>query len=311
MKVTREREKDMQAKKTIDWSCKHDILIQNFDGTYTPMDEPYYDAEEIRPGVFKIMSSGDYHYVIKGETFGVAIDSGYGAGNLREYLEELVGMPVPYIINTHDHFDHTANNGYFEKAYMHPLAVPLATTPFASFAGIDFITDYERVPVEDGFVLDMGNKTLEIFYIPEHTKNGIAILDRADRILFTGDEFMAFGKPLRNATVEQFAGYTAKLLAHSAEYDMICGGGGVLDPHIIENYDAAAREILADPSVGKVEQGGPQGHGPAPMPAGPNGELVYHRQMPHFGDGGAGKMVEDAAKQLCYESHGVRIMYNA
>jgi glyoxylase-like metal-dependent hydrolase (beta-lactamase superfamily II) len=193
---------------------------------------------------------------------------------------------------------------------MHPKAIPLATTPFASFSGIDFITDYERVPVEEGFVMDLGNKTLEIFYIPDHTDNGIAILDRADRVLFTGDEFMAFGKPLRGVGVQEFFGYTEKLLAHKDEYDMICGGGGILDPHIIENYHDAAEEILEDPSVGKTQtqQGG---HGPAPMPPGPNGELVYHRQMPHFGDGGAGKMVEDASRQLCYESHGVKIMYGA
>ena len=119
-----------------------------------------------------------------GDDEAVSIDTGYGAGNLREYLQTLTDKPVRNVFNTHSHFDHTANNGYFEKAYMAPEAIPLATIPYRSFEGIDFIQDYERVPVDDGFVYDLGNRTLEVFKIPDHTRDGIALLDRKQRLLF-------------------------------------------------------------------------------------------------------------------------------
>ena len=104
--------------KQIDFSCKHHILIKNLDDTYSTMDEPYFRATQIAPGTWQILSSGDYSYLFEGENEAVSIDTGYGAGNLREFLQTLTDKPVRNVINTHNHFDHTANNGYFEKAYM-------------------------------------------------------------------------------------------------------------------------------------------------------------------------------------------------
>ena len=273
----------------IDFSCKHDILIQNKDGTYSHMDEPYFQAEQIAPGTWKILSSGDYSYLLEGENEAVSIDTGYGAGNLREFLQTLTSKPVKNVINTHHHFDHTANNGYFEKAYMGHNALPLATIPYASFEGIDFIQDYERVGVGEGFVYDLGGRTLEIFDIPDHTADGIAMLDRKERLLITGDEFMPMpmGKQLRRITVQTFYGYLCKLIAHRQEFDRLVCGGGVYDAKMLDEYYQCAKQIVeGDP--GEPYHGGKRG-GPPSMPPGPNGELVYDRMMPHPGDGGAGK----------------------
>lgn len=99
--------------KELDWSCKENILIKGFDGRLIPMSEPYFESRQIAPGTWQILSSGDYSYLLAGEGQGLLIDSGYGAGNIREYCEKLCGLPVPWIANTHEHFDHTANNCYF------------------------------------------------------------------------------------------------------------------------------------------------------------------------------------------------------
>ena len=37
-----------------DFSCKHDILIKNPDGSLLPMDEPFFESEEIAPKTWKI-----------------------------------------------------------------------------------------------------------------------------------------------------------------------------------------------------------------------------------------------------------------
>ena len=296
----------MEQKTEIDWSCKHNVLIRNPDGTYSRMDEPYFEAEQIVPGVWKILSSGDFSYCVAGEKMGVAIDTGYGAGNIRKYLEELTGVPVCHVINTHSHFDHTANNGYVEKAYMHPEAVGTATIPFESFDGVKFIQDYPRVGVEEGFIYDLGDKKLEIFHIPDHSRDGIAILDYADRVLFTGDEFMRFGKILNHATLREFYSYTEKLMAHAGEFDIVCAGGGVFDTSFISGFHQCAEHILAGnlgvPFDGDV-------HRPGALPDGPNGETVYDRMMPHFGDGGAGKMGQSEKTMYSKEYAGTKIVY--
>ena len=59
----------------------------------------------------------------------------------RTFLEEYE-KAVPWIANTHEHFDHTANNCYFDLVFLTEKAHERATTPFKSFQGIDFPKDY-------------------------------------------------------------------------------------------------------------------------------------------------------------------------
>lgn len=291
----------------IDFSCKHDILIRNPDGSYSHMDEPFFQAEEIAPNTWKILSSGDYSYLVVGENEGIAIDTGYGAGNIREYLQALTNKPVRNVINTHHHFDHSANNSYFEKAYMHPNAFEHATIPYASFAGINFPRDYEFVAVHEGDTYELGNRMLEFFCIPDHTPDGIAILDRKERIFFIGDELMPMpmGKTLK-VPLHTFYGYLEMFMAHRHEFDRLYSGGGEFDIAYLDKYYACAKEIL-NGNYGKPFEA--KRGGPPMMPPGPNGELVYDRIIPHFGDGGSGK---DAPQGNLYvlESCGAKIVYD-
>ncbi len=41
--------------------------------------------------------------------------------------------------------------------------------------------------VEDGHIFDLGGIELEVIYLPGHTAGEIVLLDRRDRILFSGD----------------------------------------------------------------------------------------------------------------------------
>ena len=291
---------------SIDWSCKHHILLDNGDGTFSPMNEPYFRSELVAPGTWKVLSAGDYSYLVEGENEAVAIDTGYGAGNIRAYLQTLTEKPVRNVINTHSHFDHTANNGYFEAAYMAAEALDRATIPYKSFEGIQFIQDYPRKAVAEGFVYDLGGRTLEVFQIPDHTPDGIALLDRKERLLFTGDEFMVMGKMLR-VSVTTFHGYLEKLMAHRGEFDRLCAGGGVLDAAMLDGYYECAKAILAG------ERGEKETPHVRPMmepPKGPNGETVYDRIHPHPGDGGAGKPAPP--KELyVLERGGAKVIYSS
>lgn len=265
----------------VDFSSRHDILLHHKDGSYTPMDEPYYEVTQLDETTWQIMSSGDYHYLLVGEEEGIAIDTGYGAGNLREFLESLCGLPVRRVINTHHHFDHSANNCYFERAYMGREAVPLVSVPYNSFAGMDFYQDsYEKVVVEDGEIIPLRGRELQVFRIGDHTEDGIAILDRSHHYLFSGDEIMPQGKNL-DGTVEKWHQDLMKLAKYRSEFTTLCGGPCILPAEVFDIFLEASERILqgeeTDPAT--VTE-----HMPPPMQDTWEGHKVYDCQHPHIED---------------------------
>ena len=291
--------------KAIDFSSKHDIMIRNPDGTLQPMDVPYYRSKLIAPGTWQIESDGDYSYLLEGDNEALAIDSGYGAGNIREYLQTLTRKPVRYIANTHDHFDHTANDAYFDRAFMSAKTAEKATMPFPSFAGMTFPRDYPKTIVSDGYKFQLGNREVEVFLIPNHTAGGTAYLDRKTRILFSGDEVMEPNEPL-NVSVAAFAANMRKIAAHRSEFDRVAGGPGIFEATDVDKYLAAAEQVLAGKEgVVPSPQGGPPGGGARPVD--PPGVVVYNRRTPRGPDRNGGLPVTPNPNQrrMTYEDRAI------
>lgn len=239
----RAKEKPAQVS-LIDFSPKHQFQIRHKDGTLTPMDEPYYEVTKIAENTWQIMSSGDYHYLVAGDEEGVCIDTGYGAGNLRTFCEGLCGKPVHWAINTHSHFDHSANNAYFDLVFMGKDGVDRAAVPYPSFDGITFPRDYAVEIVGDHDVIPLKGRPLEIFCIGDHTSDGIAILDRTQRLLFVGDEIMPGGKMI-SGSVRKWRDDMEKLMAHRDAFDRLCGGNQLLEGDEVNIFYEAAGMILA------------------------------------------------------------------
>jgi glyoxylase-like metal-dependent hydrolase (beta-lactamase superfamily II) len=292
--------------KLIDYSPKHDVLIRSDDGALTPMDQPYYQAKLIAPGTWQIESDGDYHYLLEGDDQALAIDTGYGAGNVREYLQTLTRKPVRFVANTHDHFDHTALNGYFDGAYMSAETAKKATIPFASFTGISFPQDYPKIIVSDSYKIQLGNREIEVFLAPNHTAGGTVYLDRKQRILFSGDEIMGANQPL-NVSVERFADNMKKLAAHRGEFDRAAGGPGIFDGAVIDKYVAAADAVLSG-AEGVAPMPRPPG-APAAAPADPNGPVIYQRRRVRAPDRPASLgAVNGNSRSMAYQD--IRINYD-
>lgn len=264
----------------IDFSCKHDIWLEDEDGSLQRMDEPFFKSWEIAPGTWKILSDGDFSYLLEGEEEAILIDSGYGAGNIRQYAQSLTEKPLSRICNTHDHFDHTANNCYFDLAYMSAETRPLATRPFPSFQGIEFPRDYPVEIVDDGDVIPLAGRDLKVIKIPDHAVGSLVFLDEKQRILFSGDEFMPWGKMLHGG-VAHWAAMLEKVMAVRDRFDRMFAGGGEVDASLVEKQLECAKYILA-------------GHGGAPVGPGrfpgeeridAQGRRIWKRRIPHPGDG--------------------------
>ena len=288
-------------------------MIRNSDGTLQPQDVPYHKATLIAPGTWQIESDGDYQYLLEGDNEALAIDSGYGAGNEREFMQTLTKKSVRYVANTHDHFDHTANNAYFDKAFMSAATAERATVPFPSFKGMPFPRDYPVQIIQEGYKFQLGNREVDVYMIPNHTLGGTAYLDKRERILFSGDEIFQGNNTMASfGSVEQYRNNMRKLEDHRKEYDKLATGGfGVIDATWVDKFLANTQYILAghegDPvTPGQGRQGGgggaagggpggpgggaaggpgggPGGAAPAQQAAAP-GQTVYRRRFPHPGD---------------------------
>ncbi|MFC6182066.1 MBL fold metallo-hydrolase [Lactiplantibacillus daowaiensis] len=227
----------------IDFSTKHHILIQNRDnGVLRPMDMPFFESKLIADGVWQILSDGDLSYLVEGEKEAIVIDSGYGAGNLRAFCQQLTSRPVNRILNTHDHFDHTANNSYFEVALMAAKTVPLATRPFPSFAGIDFPRDYPKQVIDDGDVISLGSRELAVYALPDHAVGSLAFLDTKARILFCGDEITPLGKII-NGNAKTVYQQFQQLMTVRSSFDWLCSGPKAMLPATL--FDTLYQDLQA------------------------------------------------------------------
>lgn len=139
--------------------------------------------------IISFMGGSQFMYLLEGNDKALLIDTGWGAGNLRPYVEKLTSKPV-LVTNTHGHLDHSGGNGEWESVMLlpgaaddlfmcHRLPFDVSKLPYPN---------YERKLVKDGDVIDLGGRTIELMDISSHSNGSLAYLDRKNGYLFVGDE---------------------------------------------------------------------------------------------------------------------------
>ncbi len=121
---------------------------------------------------------------------------------IRQFIEEQLKVPVRFVINTIYHADHTWGNCFFPGATViaHTLGRKLVqerNIPIlerAQQTGEDYLKTKIVLPqitlAEGAINLRVGRKSLKIFPTPGNSPDGISVLVREDRILFSGDSFL-------------------------------------------------------------------------------------------------------------------------
>ena len=107
---------------------------------------------------------------------GVIIDSGGPSAPLLEAIERL-DLTVPYLLLTHHHHDHVAEN----HVYKERLGVEILAHPQEAV----HLTDVDRA-IEPGEMLDVGGLRLDGLHTPGHTA-GMLSFRVGNQAVFTGD----------------------------------------------------------------------------------------------------------------------------
>ncbi len=191
----------------------HWFDFKKIDDDITLMWEPYVDP---------LLRCNIWH--VRGRDRDMLVDTGLGIASLQEAAQHLFDKELDAVA-THTHYDHIGGHFEFPNRICHKceaqiLAAPDPKESGLSYAGLgdefidglrqsgyeitgDLITklphagyDMERyfvqsAPatriVDEGDVIDLGNRQFEIFHLPGHSPGSMGLWEKDTGILFSGD----------------------------------------------------------------------------------------------------------------------------
>ena len=209
--------------------------------------------KQIRPNVWLIDDAGESTcFLITGAEKALLVDTANGYEDLAEIVRSITDLPVT-VVNTHGHGDHILGNVYFDEAWMHPADFALHDM-FAGYVKEQMVESGLSLcplkPLEIGQVFDLGGVELTVVDLKGHTAGSIGLLDKAARILYTGDGlnthlWMQLDHSLPIATaLESFRALKEK---HGADFDHVAHGHAKVlrGKEILDWMIAGCEDILA------------------------------------------------------------------
>lgn len=208
---------------------------------------------QLLPHLYLIDDAGDSTvYLVLGQEKAMVIDTACGLEDLHAVVRTLTDLPL-VVVNTHGHCDHIGCNPYFDEAWLHPADDDLAARHFAlyekEYAALG-LTPCPFRSLSIGQVFDLGGLTLEVVALPGHTAGSIGLLDRQDRLLFSGDAinthlWMQLDESLPIADLRQML-LTLKA-KHGGDFDRILHGHakGFANADLVDMLLRGCDELLA------------------------------------------------------------------
>ena len=120
-------------------------------------------------------------YVLEGEDKALVIDAGAVMPHLDKVVATLTDKPVMVAL-THGHGDHVGGIVCFPEVWIHPADIPMIARNGEGYQG-------EIHELNDGDVIDLGGREIEVLHTPGHTSGSITFFDKERHYGFSGDAF--------------------------------------------------------------------------------------------------------------------------
>lgn len=212
---------------------------------------------------------GELCYLIEGAEKALLIDGLTGVGSLKAFVRELTDLPVRMVV-THGHLDHCGAAFEYGECFIHPADIallydhsdpekrlnfakagamfgPLPVEPV--FSDVVPPRPVKTYPVYDGDIFDLGGVKLEAIGVPGHSFGTIVLLDRARRVVYSGDacnvNTLLFLEG--SATIEEYKESLLHFKAFQPAFDVMYGGHGLtaVPNTIIDEAIQLCDEIMA------------------------------------------------------------------
>jgi glyoxylase-like metal-dependent hydrolase (beta-lactamase superfamily II) len=201
---------------------------------------------------------------VRGRDRDMLVDSGMGVVSLRTWVP-LVSERDLTAVASHTHFDHIGCHHEFEDRAVHRAEAGILEAPTRAATLADpYVTDeiFDTLPplpyasadysvrgagatrlLEDGDVIDLGDRHFEVIHTPDHSPGGIALWEAASGILISGD--IVYDGPLIEDTYHSdLRDYRASML-RLLELPVRVVHGGHFPSYGAERHKAIIRDWLA------------------------------------------------------------------
>jgi len=244
----------------------------------------WFEVYRVDPGVYALYEPHQWQEVISwlvvGTRQALLFDTGMGLQDIQAVARSITALPIE-VLNSHTHHDHVGDNWRFDNVLGMDDPFTKGNAAGVAHAGVadevapkslcgerpaSLDTAGYRVRafrittlVHDGSRIDLGGRTLEVLHVPGHAPDAIALLDRANGLIFTGDTFYegpiyVFGKGSDRLAFTRSTDRLAAL-APSLRKVLASHNVAVSDPAMLVKLRDAAKAVSNGTSAGKRDGG--------------------------------------------------------
>ena len=236
--------------------------------------QSWYEVYSLQEDTYAIYEPYQFEeaisYLLIGANKALLVDTGTGIGDLKNLVAELTQLPVA-VLNTHIHWDQVGNNSQFDEILVYN-SLESITKLYTGYdntylqghilgdsvwkplpEGIDPAT--WKIPpvkstdlIENGMILDLGNRPIEVIHSPGHSPDSICLLDKKNKLPFCGDLFYA--GPLyafeQDVNIQDYIASLETLTKRIDEFDYLCPSHNVpmVNSDILPIVQDAFQEIM-------------------------------------------------------------------
>ena len=248
-----------------------------------PVNDSWFEVYRVAPNTFAIyephQAEETISYLIVGTKQALLFDTGMGIGNIQRVVSQLTKRFV-VVLNSHTHNDHVGGNAEFAFIYgmdtdfTRKNALGSRADAQAEIApdqicghlppGFNpktYVTKRWKISkfIHDGFTINLGGgRKLEVIATPGHTPDAIALIDRENGLLFTGDTY--YPAPIwlyrPETDMDAYVASAKKLAALARQVKIVLGAHNVpvAQPDVLPKLVAAIEAVRS--GKGEVKAAG-------------------------------------------------------